>query len=68
MSGPKGGLGQYPPYSLPGARGPDHLSAYNNVAASPYGRPPLLGYDSHSHVRTPNITTNGLGAIPGGKP
>lgn len=68
VSGPKSGLGQYPPYSLSGARGPEHLSPYNNVAASPYGRPPLLGYDSHPHVRTPNITTNGLGSIPGGKP
>ncbi|XP_063930585.1 protein groucho isoform X1 [Zophobas morio] len=67
-SGPKVGLGQYPPYSLAAARGSEHLSPYNNVAPSPYGRPPLMGYDSHPHARTPGIATNGLSSIPGGKP
>lgn len=62
------GLGQYPPYSLGAARGSEHLSPYNNVAPSPYGRPPLMGYDSHPHARTPGIATNGLSSIPGGKP
>lgn len=67
-SGPKVGHGQYPPYPLGGARGPDHLSPYNNVAPSPYGRPPMMGYDGHPHSRAPGIATNGMGAIPGGKP
>ncbi|XP_023310025.1 protein groucho isoform X1 [Anoplophora glabripennis] len=67
-SGPKVGHGQYPPYPLAGARGPDHLSPYNNVAPSPYGRPPMMGYDGHPHSRAPGIATNGMGAIPGGKP
>ncbi|KAJ8918907.1 hypothetical protein NQ315_016809, partial [Exocentrus adspersus] len=67
-SGPKVGHGQYPPYPLGGARGPDHLSPYNNVAPSPYGRPPMMGYDGHPHTRAPGIATNGMGAIPGGKP
>lgn len=67
--GPKAGLGQqYPPYSLPGVRGAEHMSPYANVPPSPYGRPPVIGYDGHPHVRTPSITTNGLGTIPGGKP
>lgn len=65
---PKVGLGSYPPYSLAGGRGPEHLSPYNSVAPSPYARPPLLGYDGHPHSRTPNIATNGLGGISGGKP
>ncbi|KAK4883057.1 hypothetical protein RN001_006376 [Aquatica leii] len=64
----KVGLGPYPPYALGGSRGPEHLSPYNNVASSPYARPPLLGYDGHAHSRTPNIATNGLGGISGGKP
>lgn len=67
VAGPKAALGQYPPY-LAGGRAPEHLSPYNNAAASPYGRPPLMGYDGHPHVRTPAITANGLGTIPGGKP
>jgi groucho len=67
-SGPKVGLGQYPPYSLGGARGSEHLGPYNNVASSPYSRPPLMGYDGHPHARTPGIATNGLSSIPGGKP
>ncbi|KAF5301535.1 hypothetical protein FQR65_LT08840 [Abscondita terminalis] len=65
---PKVGLGPYPPYALGSSRGPEHLSPYNNVASSPYSRPPLLGYDGHPHSRTPNIATNGLGGISGGKP
>ncbi|XP_044259367.1 protein groucho-like isoform X4 [Tribolium madens] len=64
-SGPKVGLGPYPPYNLAAPR--EHLSPYNNVASS-YGRPPLLGYDGHPHTRTPGIATNGLSSIPGGKP
>lgn len=67
-SGPKVGIGQYPPYTLGGARAGEHLSPYNNVASSPYGRPPLMSYDGHSHTRTPGMTTNGLSSIPGGKP
>ncbi|XP_044740762.1 protein groucho isoform X3 [Chrysoperla carnea] len=71
-SGPKVGpsLGPYPPYALPPGRAgpPDHLSPYNNVAAAAYGRPPVLGYDGHPHVRTPGLPTNGLGGISGGKP
>lgn len=63
----KAAMAQYPAY-LPGARGPEHLSPYNNIAPSPYGRPPLMGYDSHPHVRASSMTTNGLGTIPGGKP
>lgn len=64
---PKVGLGQYPPYPLSGARGPgEHMSPYNNIVPSPYGRPSLMGYDAHPHTRAP--LTNGLGNIPGGKP
>ncbi|KAF5277410.1 hypothetical protein FQA39_LY06223 [Lamprigera yunnana] len=65
---PKVGLGSYPPYALGSSRGSEHLSPYNSVAPSPYARPPLLGYDSHPHSRTPNIATNGLSGISGGKP
>ncbi|CAH0552649.1 unnamed protein product, partial [Brassicogethes aeneus] len=69
-SGPKvGPMGQYPPYPIGGARAPEHLSPYNNVAASPYGRPPMMGYDGHPHTRAPGIATNGMGAMgAGGKP
>ncbi|XP_072379987.1 protein groucho isoform X1 [Diabrotica undecimpunctata] len=63
-----GHAGQYPPYPLGAARGPEHLSPYNNVAPSPYSRPAILGYDGHPHTRAPGIATNGMGAIPGGKP
>ncbi|KAJ8975590.1 hypothetical protein NQ317_000019 [Molorchus minor] len=57
-----------PPYPMGGARAPEHLSPYNNVAPSPYGRPPMMGYDGHPHTRAPGIATNGMGTIPGGKP
>ncbi|KAK9738477.1 WD domain, G-beta repeat [Popillia japonica] len=66
-SGPKAGMSAYPPYGLPAGRAQDHLSPYNNIAPSPYGRPPMMGYEGHAHARTPSIT-NGLAAIPGGKP
>lgn len=62
-------MGQYPPYALGGARGPEHLNAYNNVAPAAYGRPPLMGYDGLPHpTRAPGLATNGLGTVPGGKP
>lgn len=60
-------MSAYPPYGLPAGRAQDHLSPYNNIAPSPYGRPPMMGYEGHAHARTPSIT-NGLAAIPGGKP
>lgn len=68
-----GAMAGYPPYSLAaaaaaGRAGPEHLSPYNNVANSPYGRPPLLGYDGHPHSRTPGMATNGLAGMSGGKP
>ncbi|XP_065170913.1 protein groucho isoform X2 [Atheta coriaria] len=64
-----GAMGQYPPYGGPPGGGRlDHMSPYNNVAPSPYGRPPLMGYDGHPHARGSAMATNGLGAIPGGKP
>ncbi|XP_049821504.1 protein groucho isoform X2 [Aethina tumida] len=70
--GPKvgggGPMGQYPPYPV-GVRPPDHLGPYNNVAGSPYGRPPMMGYDGHPHTRAPGIATNGMGGMgAGGKP
>ncbi|KAJ8940420.1 hypothetical protein NQ318_009213 [Aromia moschata] len=65
---PQGGPRPVPPYPLGSARGPEHLSPYNNVAPSPYGRPAMMGYDGHPHARTPGIATNGMGTIPGGKP
>lgn len=69
VSGPKVNLGQYPPYALGGARAAEHLSPYNNVAQSPYGRPPLMSYDGHPHARTAGLAAaNGLNSIPGGKP
>nr|XP_022914628.1 protein groucho-like isoform X3 [Onthophagus taurus] len=64
-SGPKVNMGGYPSYGM----GPrqEHLNPYNNMGASPYGRPPpMVGYDGHPHSRTPGLT-NGLGSIPGGK-
>ncbi|CAG9856977.1 unnamed protein product [Phyllotreta striolata] len=67
--------GPYPPYPMGGGGGggaravPDaHLSPYNNVQPSPYGRPPILGYDAHPHARPPGIATNGMTAMAGGKP
>ncbi|XP_074035314.1 TLE family member transcriptional corepressor groucho isoform X2 [Leptinotarsa decemlineata] len=63
-----GHTGQYPPYPLGGARASEHLSPYNNVAPSPYSRPPMMGYDGHPHTRAPGIATNGMTSIPGGKP
>lgn len=63
---PHAAAGQYPPYPPIGAVRPEHLGAYNNVAAA-YGRP-ILGYDSHPHTRTAGITTNGMGTMSGGKP
>lgn len=64
---PHAAPGQYPPYPPLSAVRPEHLGAYNNVAAA-YGRSPILGYDGHPHTRAPGITTNGMGTISGGKP
>lgn len=68
--GKVGAMGAYPPYSLAAGRaGPEHMSAYNAVAPSPYGRPPMMGYEGHPHApRTPGLPTNGLGGMSGGKP
>ncbi|GLH14162.1 Protein groucho [Gryllus bimaculatus] len=62
--------GPYPPFSLGaigGSRSTDN-SPYNSVTSSPYSRPPMLGYDSHPHVRTPGLGSSSIGGIPGGKP
>ena len=67
--GPKNNnLGPYPSYLGPGRPGSEHLSPFNNLAPSPYARPPLLGYDSHPHSRAPGLTANGIGTMSGGKP
>lgn len=59
----------FPPYSLGAGRNPDHLNPYGSVGPSPYGRPPIAGYDGHpQHPRPPNIVTNGLGGMAPGKP
>lgn len=69
---PGGPLGPYPPYPGLGApRTPEHqIPPY--AQAPPYGRPPPQGipgaYDGHPHTRAPTLATNGLGAVPGGKP
>lgn len=63
-------LTSYPPYPLSVGAGSSRAdsSPYNNVPPSPYSRPSLLGYEGLPHSRTPGLTANGLGAIPGGKP
>ncbi|KAK6631469.1 hypothetical protein RUM44_005996 [Polyplax serrata] len=63
-------LSSYPPYPLSVGAGSSRSdsSPYNNVPPSPYTRPSLLGYEGLSHARTPGLTANGVGAIPGGKP
>ncbi|PNF33282.1 hypothetical protein B7P43_G10615 [Cryptotermes secundus] len=61
-NGEKGGIG-----SIKSERPPSR-SGSSSSRSTPSLKSKDLGYESHPHVRTPGLGSNGLGGIPGGKP